>query len=53
MPATIPIQQILALTIAYYLVKKVKKNKTGHKQGYLFLVLKKCTFFAAFTVESS
>ena len=24
-----------------------------HRQGHLFLILKKCTFFAAFTVESS
>ena len=36
---------MLALTIAYHLVKKVLKNKTGHRQGHLFLVLKKCTFF--------
>ena len=24
-----------------------------HRQGHLFLILKKCTYFAAFTVESS
>ena len=24
-----------------------------HRQGHLFLILKKCTFFVAFTVESS
>ena len=29
-PATFPIWEILALTIAYGLVKKVFKNKTGH-----------------------
>ena len=45
MPATIPIWQILSLTIAYCLVKKVLKNKTGHRQGHFFLVLKKCNFF--------
>ena len=45
MPATVPIRQILSLTIAYHLVKKVLKNKTGHRQGHLFLVLKKCKFF--------
>ena len=45
MPATIPIQQILALTIAYYLVKKVKKKQDWTQAGISLSCFKKVYIF--------